>query len=266
MTVLALRNVRPASRTCDIQLDTGTVQGANFINKATGCDLDAGLRERAKRSSSFAPDLRPCGGGASRLTRLPKGAKPGTWSLTDLQTAGILDAALWAVELGLPLNRFVTINWEAAGVPASSKATGRFLKYAGDWLRRRGSQIAYVWVQERGPRVGQHVHILIHVPARLARRFSELQRRWLKACGACFCKGMIKSRSVGRSYRGATLASGAYAENLESVLRYILKQSHLGVALSDRPSASQSRVIGKRCATSENIGALSRSRATARRP
>lgn len=167
-----------------------------------------------------------------------------------------------AIEIGLPLNRFVTINWEAAGVEDCTRATGRFLKFASDWLRRHRARLAYVWVQERGPRVGQHVHILLHVPPALARRFSELQRGWLGASGARVAKGLIKTRPVGRTYRAAVSGPHeAYRVNLERVTRYMLKQAKLPRTAASRIGIARgSQVIGKRCSTSENIGATARSR------
>ncbi len=42
----------------------------------------------------------------------------------------------------MPFNRFTTVHWQAAGVADGLKATGRFLKLLGDWLRSNGYPIA----------------------------------------------------------------------------------------------------------------------------
>lgn len=252
--------VHRGAKTCDIGRDIGHASRAESCGTPMSCETSSRVRGLARNPGSFTPESSSDGRDAERRSRLAADGKRCSWSLTRPQTTNLLDAADWALEIGLPLNRFVTINWETAGVADCTKATGRFLKHAGDWLRRRGHRIAYLWVQESGARVGQHVHMLIHVPPDLARRFSQLQRRWLKASGASFCKDLIRSRPVGHSYRAAmSSAWPAYYVNLERVLRYMLKQSWLGDASSGGPrKACQSLVRGKRCGTSENIGARAR--------
>lgn len=178
----------------------------------------------------------------------------------------LMDASFFAVKVDLPLNRFVTIHWECAGLAADfQKATGRFLKLAGDWLRLHGSNSAWIWVRESGPDVGEHVHILMHVPSPLARLFSYRQRGWLKACGANFAAGVIKSRPVGRSIRHAHVgAQGGecYMGHLCRALGYVLKgadaqtrQEH-GITFAQPGGV----ILGKRCSTSQNIGRSARKR------
>lgn len=180
--------------------------------------------------------------------------------ITYEKARNLLDASFFAAQIGLPLNRFVTIHWEQAGILVDfQKVTGRFLKLAGDWLRLQGSEFAWVWVREGGPKDGEHVHILMHVPPHLARAFSYRQRRWLKACGANFGKGVIKSRPVGRSNRHAFVGvqgGECYMGHLGRALDYILK----GAASQTRHDLGITRaksggvLFGKRCSTSQNIG------------
>jgi hypothetical protein len=216
------------------------------------------VRTRAVDSSSRA---RPVAQGHPYPGR-PAKPRKGSWRLTEPQRSNLFAAARHAAEIGLPLNRFVTINWEAAGVGDGVKATGRFLKHAGDWLRRHGRRLAYVWVQERGRRVGQHVHILLHVPPPCARRFGQLQARWLRASGATLRKGIVKTKPVGRSYADALQGEkSGYLSNLGRVLRYVMKQSSGRIEpRTHRWDTSGSLVLGKRCSTSENIGAAARAR------
>jgi hypothetical protein len=194
--------------------------------------------------------------------RQARRGRKGSWRLTAAQRSNLIAASRHAATIGLPLNRFVTINWEAAGVGDGVRATGRFLKQAQDWLRRLGHRLAYVWVQERGGRVGQHVHILLHVPPACARRFGQLQRGWLRASGAILSKGVVKTRPVGRDYAAALRAeNGGYLRDLERVLRYVMKQSSRRAGPEARFwGTSGSLVIGKRCSTSENIGSAARAR------
>lgn len=173
----------------------------------------------------------------------------------------ILDAAFHAIALGLPLNRFITIDWQLGGVKAQfHKATARFLKLAADWLRVQGCKTAHVWVREISSKSGEHVHLLIHVPSKLAKAFAYRQRGWLKRCGVVtYRKGVIRSKPVGRSYRHALVGvqgGECYAGHLARVLGYMLKTAapetrrRLGV----RHAAPPVRMSGKRAGTSENLG------------
>lgn len=253
------------AKTCDSPPGLGGRSSRKSLTETIAFDRAARARRPAKGSSSTARNGSD-GRGALRLARVLGVPRKASWFLSPRQVANIGEAVLHAIEIGLPLNRFVTINWEASGIENGAWATGRLLKFAGDWLRRHRAQLAYVWVQERGPRVGQHAHILLHVPPALARRFSELQRGWLKASGARIIKGLIRTRPVGRTYRlSISGPHEAYRNNLKRVTSYMLKQA--APAYSGAPPApvpGASLVIGKRCSTSENIGATARSRARMR--
>ncbi|MDA5192667.1 hypothetical protein [Govanella unica] len=185
-------------------------------------------------------------------------------SIDYAQAVNILEAACHADAIGLPLNRFTTIHWEAGGVTEDFQgATGAFLKRAKDWLRLRGVEMAYVWVREDGPAAGEHVHILLHLPPRLVRDFSYRQRGWLKACGATFRKGVIFSRPVGTSLSHAFVRiryGQNYYDHLTQVVDYMLKgadqvtRAHLGLSKATQTGSLQ----GKRTATSQNIGRAAR--------
>jgi hypothetical protein len=259
----SIRASRP--ETCDRRrpFKSSPIRGAP-IPRTTFAEQPA--RERALSSSSDAS--RPIGPGETRTARPLKHCKKGSWWLTPAQTDNVTRACHYALRIGLPLNRSVTINWQAGGVQDSVRASGRFLKLTRDWLHRRGSGFAYVWVRESGSRVGEHVHILLHVPAGLARRLSELQRRWLKASGARLVKGLIKSRPVGRSYAASVsgVSDPCYLRNLSVALSYLCKQTeHTQPQWSHRRSAAHSFLRGKRCGVSENLGAQARARPTAGR-
>jgi hypothetical protein len=178
----------------------------------------------------------------------------------------ILAATHFAMQCDLPLNRFVTIHWQQARLEGPvQEATLRFLKLARDWMRLRGAQLAFVWVRENGPAKGEHVHILLHCPPALARGFGERQRGWLKQAGAHFCRGVIFTRPIGRSYRHASVGlqfGEAYTDHLGEVLGYVLKGASAQAArvlglVRLEPSGM---IVGKRCSTSENIGRKARGR------
>jgi hypothetical protein len=183
--------------------------------------------------------------------------------LTLHQVRNAFSAAEHAIVIGLPLNRFVTINWQLAGAATPVTATGRFLKLARDWLRRLGAASAHIWVQECGRQNGLHAHLLIHVPPEFVRRFSHLQRRWLSAAGAEFRKGVIRSRPIGRSYRHALVGrqyGEEYRSDLSRALQYVLKESDQATRAEFdlRFSPKGGLVHRKRLGTSQNIGAAVR--------
>lgn len=251
--------LRHESETCDSRPVGMALSGTNIPSCREGDARRTHVRMRAVEPSSRA---RPAASGHPYPVRQARRRRKGSWRLTGPQRSNLIAASRHAATIGLSLNRFVTINWEAAGVVDGVRATGRFLKQAQDWLRRLGHRLAYVWVQERGGRVGQHVHILLHVPPACVRRFGQLQRGWLRTSGAALRKGIVKTRPVGRDYTaGLRAEKGGYLRDLDIVLRYVMKQSSTRAGPEARFwGTSGSFVLGKRCSTSENIGSAARTR------
>lgn len=179
------------------------------------------------------------------------------------RAAGIIAAAHYAVAIGLPLNRHITIHWERAGVTddKAADATARFLKLTADWLATFGRRIAYVWVRENGETKGSHVHILLHVPVGWS--LSRMQRGWLlRITGKRYRKGVIVTRRVGLTANAAKTVPAVYMANLASVVGYVLKGTYPTAAkvLGLERSEACGRTIGKRSATSQNIGQTARGR------
>lgn len=181
------------------------------------------------------------------------------------KVANIIGGTRHARCIGLPFNRFITISWEKGHVVDHTSATSNFVEYACGALRAKGYATAYVWSQEWGAVVGQHVHILIHVPLHLTTWFTKLQRGWLKRCGVTRGKNVIKTKPIGHSY-GAAFSTGplavAYQLNLENVVNYILKDAERSaLCLLKQPACLYgSPVHGKRSATSQNIGVAARAK------
>lgn len=201
-------------------------------------------------------------------------------SLSLNQAANIIAAAHFAAAIGLPLNRFLTIHWEHAGIPdeRAAWATGRFLKLAGDWIAKRSGRIskveqnrkriAWAWVRENGDGKGSHVHILLHVPAnkivgKNQTQLGNMPRRWLRSItGKPYCAGTIKTARIGGTTGAAHSSPAAYHENLAAVVGYVLKGTSSAAAPAlalDRLEAG-GRIVGKRAATSQNIGRAARER------
>lgn len=183
-------------------------------------------------------------------------------------TAGQIDnlraAERHAVAIGLPFNRMLTIHWQAAGVPLASmaKATGLFTDLMTKMLARHGCATTWLWVHENGHRKGWHCHLLAHVPAEQVKRLSGLQKGWLsRITGNKYRKGVIHSKPIGGRLGLEVGNPELHAVNLEMAFGYICKgapQVVLDAFQIDRSHEPGGRVQGKRCGTSQNIGAKAR--------
>lgn len=170
----------------------------------------------------------------------------------------------------MPLNRHLTIHWEQAGIAddRAAWATGRFLKLAGDWIAKRGGRFAWLWARENDvvsgclyARKGSHVHILLHLPPGV--RLGNMQRRWLRSItGQPYSASTIKTGRIGGTSGAAHSAPTVYQANLATVLGYVLKGTsgnaarELGLERLEPGGA----IIGKRAASSQNIGRAARQR------
>jgi hypothetical protein len=185
-------------------------------------------------------------------------------ALTAAQVANLQAAAHFAKAIGLPLTRMVSINWQDAGIPLAdmAKATGRFTDLLTKAIARHGSATAWVWAHEYGFCKRGHVHLLVHVPAKLIARLTGLQLRWLRRItGKPYIATVIESRPVGGRLRLEIGNPELYFVNMEAALGYVCKgapQTVLDSLHIDRAHKPGGRIIGKRCSTSQNIGAKAR--------
>jgi hypothetical protein len=143
-----------------------------------------------------------------------------------------------------------------------AKATGRFTDLMTKALARHGSQTAWLWVHENGPNKGGHCHLLAHVPAEHVKRLSGLQMGWLRRITRRpYRKNVIHSDPIGGRLGLEVGNPALHAVNLAVALGYVLKGA------SDEAAAKfclerlepGGHIIGKRCGTSQNIGAKARS-------
>lgn len=186
-----------------------------------------------------------------------------SWQLKEVQARRIIAASQAACQEGLPFNRFITIAWGIAGVDGrdATKATGTFIKYARDWITYYGGAMPWVWVQEYGARLGQHAHILSHVPAELDLTFRVMPRRWVTSiAGGKYPKGLINTQKLSAAN---TLEANpmVYEAQLAGKLHYMLKctparlEADLGLGQwAMKPWGQSGPVIGKRAATWQGWG------------
>ncbi|MDK2768015.1 rolling circle replication-associated protein [Sphingomonas sp.] len=197
----------------------------------------------------------------SMLAGHSRGPAP-TSKLRDDQVKEAFAAAEFAMTT-LPLNRFLTINWERAGIANAAEATRLFLKLASDFCRTHGSELAYLWTLEHTERVGVHAHIMMHVPHELGARFGQRQRGWFKRVGGRSAKGNLKTKHVGhssRAYLHRDRDGGAFAKDHRSVAEYILKCCSFEVKreLGFQRQTHSGAVAGQRYGRSQNLGPKTR--------
>ena len=185
-------------------------------------------------------------------------------SLRTKDCENLILAAEHAIRIGKPLNRMLTVHFDAAGISDPVKATGQLLKLMGDWLRCNNSAITAVWVREAGAAKGEHVHILLSVPPPILGSFTRMQRGWFKKIGAAWKRGVYKSRPIGGSHKLAfsKTSTNLYQQALTGALHYLLKgadyEARAAHCISKRGDGGE--LWGKRCSTTENIGRTARLR------
>lgn len=188
-----------------------------------------------------------------------------SYELRTSHIANLIGAEIHARHIGLPFTRMITIHWGAAGVPLAemAKATGRFVDLLFKALVRHGSGTAWLWVHEGGDQKGGHCHLLIHVPAHLVPVVTRLSRGWLRRItGKPYREGVIHSKPIGGLLGLEISDPDLHAKNLDAALAYILKggspDALLKFGLERHEVGGQ--IIGKRCGTSQNIGAAARNK------
>ena len=224
--------IKKPEKTADCGADSPTGTGLAILPLQIGC-----ARSPASRT------IFPHGGARNSANRTSD-------YLTPKKAQKLIEAAHRAIQIGRPLNRHITIHWEAAGLSdrEAMQATTAFLKYLREWLR---GETAYLWVRENGVGKGSHVHILAHIPKDIVMS-GALSRRWVQRCaGKPYKRHAIRTRKI----KGADEPDAAlFVENLRTVLAYDLKGTDPSATLAiAREYKFGGTVIGKRCGTSRNI-------------
>lgn len=184
-------------------------------------------------------------------------------SLSAAHVDNLLDAARHAARIGRPFTRMITIHWQAAGIPlnAMAGATGRFVDLMTKALARHNCETAWLWVHENGTNKGGHCHLLVYIPARLVPVVVRLQKRWLRNITSMpYRAKVIHSRPIGGRVGQERTNPDVHAVNLVAALSYVAKGAFSHAAVLHRLTRLESGglVIGKRCGTSQNIGAKAR--------
>ncbi len=181
--------------------------------------------------------------------------------LTPSQVLRLVQASESAFRSGRPFQRHWIVHYGMAGITPSEGArfVGKLLDLVSKQARREGGQLSAIWVRERASGKGEHVHILMHLPAEM--RLRGRTRRWVEAAGGNWIKGVSRVRLIGgRLYRGGQAGAAHTRNNAENVLRYVLKAA-------DREAVERLRltypeqgglIVGKRCGFTRNLKTVPR--------
>jgi hypothetical protein len=161
------------------------------------------------------------------------------------QAQNLIEAIGFARRIGLPLNEFITIQWSRADPGADPVARLKtMLDRAREWFRRRDLELTYIYVHEHGDLGLLHSHIMIHLPGEHWPAFDSMVCQWMDS--ECH-EHLIETKPV---------------HDELGLIRYLLKgvepsgwSRSWGIQTQD-----QGVIQGKRCGTSENIGAAARTR------
>jgi hypothetical protein len=178
--------------------------------------------------------------------------------LTLRQAQDLMAAAKYALCIGKPLTRHLTVRLEQQGITDADavRAIGRLLTLLRDHVRKTtDGEIAYIWSREHGAVIGGHVHILLHSPDGYIWQGKRVQRWMERISGRQYKTGTIKTTRVGRTARAHERNPNLYLANLTTVVCYFMKGTcpKAGAALELKRVKPQGRVIGKRCGRSMNI-------------
>lgn len=197
--------------------------------------------------------------------------------LADAKVAELLDAAAFALATGRVFQRHWIVHYGKAGVQPRDgmRFVSKLLNLVSKQARREGGEMTALWVRERASDYGEHVHILLHLPADM--RLHGRTRRWIEAAlrhangvfrhqyaparprarGSGWTKGASMVRIVaGRLNKIGANNSAKHRANAANVVRYLLKSANAdtGAALELTRAGCRGTIIGKRCGWTQNIG------------
>ena len=103
--------------------------------------------------------------------------------LTHKQVPAMTAAWSHAWRIGYPLNQFATFRPMDVDQLSGSERCNLFAKLRnklGSYARSQGFPATFVWSREANrDGVGEHMHVLIHIPERLHRNFAATVWGWL---------------------------------------------------------------------------------------
>lgn len=179
-------------------------------------------------------------------------------TLTAKAVQNIVNAHAFAACKRVPLTALVTMRLaQSASCPPDDAAPwlGRLLDKTCRWFGRQDVEPAYVMVRERGARLGDHAHVLLHVP--------DLRRMKLPLLDFIASAGRFEDAPSGAAVNISAGRFGMFTKPMAAgALMYVLKAAEPAIAdqLGIRREPSM-HFAGRAFSTSENIGAAARAAA-----
>jgi hypothetical protein len=242
-----------------------------MANSASSCQLDSGLitaengdaRDSGTGVANYSPTV------SCDLAQPNKAAK-GTWGgarnradrvsyhLSDAQVEKLMEAARYAFESERIFQRHWTVHYGLAGIESADGArfVGKLIDLVKKQARREGGDAYVIWVRERASGKGEHVHILMHLPAGMSLR--NRTRRWIVAAGGTYRARVSKvTRIGGLSSKAEESSKDRACANAANVVRYFLKAGKAETCerLGLNRSGEGGVIFGKRCGWSQNLTA-----------
>ncbi|MFK4561890.1 hypothetical protein ABIF94_002489 [Bradyrhizobium ottawaense] len=184
------------------------------------------------------------------ITRHRIGNRKVTRSLSLSQYRDAERAWYHAVKLDLPLNRFISIKPASANIDPLDpdqrvKLWQRYLNKLSEFVSYHQFPLAYLWTRESKRNTGhdEHLHVLMHVPQHLTRRFNKVVRGWSDDANEIDVRA--SSYYSKRNSRGAP----------ENVLTYITKNCPEASRNLGRTTKLGGPIFGKRAGMSTNLTA-----------
>lgn len=160
--------------------------------------------------------------------------------------------------------RFISINLEAGGVVPDDrlKAIQKFIKCMQSAAQYRKLVFAAVWVRERGEDVGEHVHIMAHIPDAYDGLYKSKYKAWLKLAGIQLVRGVINSKTIRCSGPIDQSIEQNLRANIDNIKNYMLKGTSRETKhkLNLPKEAYTGLIVGKRCGCTHNLGPKARKR------
>ena len=119
------------------------------------------------------------------------------------QAENAREAWLFAIRRGIPLNTFITVHWNHAPAKATGlhpvDRNGLLRDGLKAWVYRNAPGVPFAWIEvrEKARGVGEHVHLVAHVPDHLRERFAKAVDRLVARQSASVSPTAVDVRPVG---------------------------------------------------------------------
>ncbi len=174
--------------------------------------------------------------------------------ITMAQAENAREAWLFSIRNGAPLNTFATVHWghapaKAAGLHPVDR-NGLLRDGLKAWVYRNAPGVPFAWIEvrEKTRALGEHVHLVAHVPDHLRERFAKAVDRLVARQSASVSPTAVDVRPVGpKWWERHSYLMKAGADDVRQ--RY---------SVPDKWSRGQGTIEGARVRIAHSIGPMAR--------